>query len=137
MEQPSLPVPGVLDVSFPMGRFKPSGAAGEPLTGRKPMAAPPELRVKLPSCTRVFSTEATASTFSPRAGAPTLYGPVCPLSPAAALTTTPALTSRLAARAVGYCGHWNGTPRLMFSTCMPSAWARSIAVSSVALSVGP
>jgi hypothetical protein len=57
--------------------------------------------------------------------------------PIEATTITFLLTSRLAACAVGYCGHWNAAPMLMLSTCMPSARARSMAAIMMSAKVEP
>ena len=55
----------------------------------------------------------------------------------AATTVTPRRTSRLAACAVGYCGHWNAEPMLMFSTSAPLSSVISIAASMMSAVVGP
>src|SRR5688572_6657480 len=49
----------------------------------------------------------------------------------------PLFTRRSDACAVGYCGHWNDEPMLMFRTSMPSARARSIAAIMMSDDVEP
>ena len=50
----------------------------------------------------------------------------------------PLFTSRVAAAAVGYCGHvMKDEPMLMLSTCMPSPSARSMAAIMMSESVDP
>ena len=52
-------------------------------------------------------------------------------------TTTPFLTSRSAAFAVGYSGHWKDEPMLMLRTWAPSSWMRSMAATMMSAEVEP
>src|SRR5688572_17473289 len=89
------------------------------------------------SNTCVLSNDATPITFLPRPGALAEYRPLAPLLPIEATTTMPLLTSRDAATAVGYCGHWNAAPMLMLRMSMPSLSARSIAAIMISDVVEP
>ena len=97
------------------------GAAGAPPAAVKPKGVPATVK---DSC--ALSNDATPMTLSPTPGAPAANSasgelPPGPLLPIEATITTPLLTRRDVAWAVGYCGHWRAAPRLWLMTCMPSA----------------
>src|SRR5579871_4447136 len=85
----------------------------------------------------VLSNEATPITLLPRPGALAAQIPLVPSLPIDATTTTPLLTRRVPAIAVGHWGQPNDAPILMLTTCMPSLSARSIAAIMMSSAVEP
>ena len=85
----------------------------------------------------VLSNDATPITSRPTAGADAPYNPASPSFPIDATTTIPWRTRRSEALAVGYSGHWNEDPMLMFKTSAPSASVISMAASMMSEVVDP
>src|SRR5688500_7065543 len=130
----------VVEVAVPVrvsGKVPEDGAAGAAVGCRKGITLSSGVTVRPRARMWELSREATEITFSPSDGAPVAYRPLLPLLPAEATTTTPWLTRRSAAAAVGYWGHWKDEPMLMLSTSAPSSRMRSMAATMMSALVEP